>query len=121
MSEPERLSGHSTNSIDTSRQLFKLSLYELMVVSPNMVLSCTASHIFQIQRVDILNRASAKDKTEARAEKRRIKIKEIIFEGTYVHKRVEAPVPTWDWAWTNHGYWDGPCDCADCTLMVSIW
>jgi hypothetical protein len=46
-----------------------------------------------------------------------MKIKEMIFEGTYVHKRVEAPVPTWDWAWRNHGYWDGPCVCADCILM----
>jgi hypothetical protein len=98
VSEPERLSGHWIDGIDTSRQLFKLSLYELMVVSPNMVLCCTSSHIFQIQRADILNRASAKDTTKARAEKRRIKMKDIIFEGTYVLKRVEAPVPTWDWA-----------------------
>jgi hypothetical protein len=41
----------------------------------------------------------------------------MIFEGTYVHKRVEAPVFTWDRAWRNHGYWDRHCDCADCTLM----
>jgi len=41
----------------------------------------------------------------------------MIFEGIYVHQRVEAPVATWDWYWRNHGYWDGPCVCADCTLM----
>jgi len=49
-----------------------------------MVLSCTSSHTFQIQRADILDRASAEDKTDARAEKRRIEIKEMIFKGTYV-------------------------------------
>jgi hypothetical protein len=90
-----------------------------MVVSPNMVLSCTSLHTFQIHRADILNRASAQDKTEARAEKRKIKIKEMIFEGTYVHKRVEQQIPRWDWYYYRHFPYmhNEPCACADCSLM----
>jgi len=66
-----------------------------------------------------LNRASANDKTQARAEKRKIKIKEMIRNGTYVHKRVEQQIPRWDWHYYRHFDYmqNEPCACADCSVM----
>ena len=41
----------------------------------------------------------------------------MIFEGTYLHKRVTAPVPMWLWGWGHRRSRYDPCICPDCTLM----
>jgi hypothetical protein len=60
--------------------------------------------------------ASAKDKSRANAAKRRAKIEEMVDNGTYIHNRVDRPIPRWEWGWGYRGFRED-CFCADCLLM----